>query len=99
MVYVDNAFVERRGRHWCHLIADSVEELHEFASMIGLPRQAFHRAARIPHYDITAPQRQLVLAKGVQAVTVRQGILLTRHLAMPKARTASPVILQQELFA
>lgn len=98
-MYVDNAFVERRGRHWCHLIADSVEELHDFAASIGLPKHAFHRAARIPHYDVTAPQRQLVLAKGVKAITVRQGILIARGQASPKSRPASVPILQQELFA
>lgn len=98
-MYVDNAFVERRGRHWCHLLADSVEELHEFAAYIGLSKQAFHRAARIPHYDITAPQRQLVLAKGARPVTVRQGILITRGQASPKSRVVHAPILQQEMFA
>ena len=98
-MYVDNAFVERRGRHWCHLLADSVEELHEFAASIGLSKHAFHRAARIPHYDITEPQRQLVLAKGVREVTVRQGVMIARSQASPKSRAAHAPILQQELFA
>ena len=99
LVYVDNAFVERRGRQWCHLLADSTEELHEFAAAVGLSRQAFHRAARIPHYDITAKQRLLMLSKGVQSITVRQGIFLTRHLALPKLAAHAQSDYQQELFA
>ena len=98
MVYVDNAFVQRQGHQWCHLLADSVEELHDFAATVGLPRQAFHLGARIPHYDITAKQRTLMLARGVQAVSVRQGILLTRALATPKAVSRITSTRQQELF-
>ena len=98
-MYVDNAFVDRRGHRWCHLLADSVEELHEFAASIGLSKYAFHRAARIPHYDVTAPQRQLLIAKGVRAITVRQGIMIVRGQASPKSWAARAPILQQELFA
>lgn len=97
-MYVDNAFVEHRGRQWCHLLADSIEELHEFAASVGLSRHAFHRTARIPHYDISAKQRFLVLAQGVQSVTVRQGILLCRHLASPKTTARAKPVRQQELF-
>lgn len=98
MVYVDDAFVESRGRRWCHLLADSVEELHAFAVEMGLSKYAFHRAARIPHYDITASQRQQVLKRGVLPVTVRQAILLTRHLAVAKSRPRRVTAQQQELF-
>lgn len=98
LVYVDNAFVEHRGRQWCHLLADSIDELHEFAASVGLSKHAFHRAARIPHYDISTRQRFLVLAKGAQSVTVRQGILLSRHLAVSKTTGRSKQARQQELF-
>lgn len=99
LVYVDDAFVERRGRFWCHLLADSVEELHEFAASVGLAPRAFHRSARIPHYDITDKQRLLMLAKGVEPVTVRQGVFLVRHLASTKTAERVGVGCQQELFA
>ena len=96
MVYVDNAFVQRHGRLWCHLLADSLEELHEFAASVGLSVYAFHRAARIPHYDVTHRQRLLMLKMGAKPVTVRQGVALTRHLASG-CRGTKPR--QQELFA
>lgn len=99
MVYVDNAFVERRGRRWCHLLADSVEELHEFAAAVGLSKQAFHRAARIPHYDVTSTQRLWLLEQGAKPVTARQAILLTKHLTVTKARPIRTRVAQEELFA
>lgn len=98
LVYVDNAFVERHGHQWCHLLADSVEELHQFAAAVGLSMQAFHRAARIPHYDVTAKQRLLMLAKGVRPVTVRQGILHTKHLTPSKVILRAIPAQQQELY-
>jgi hypothetical protein len=52
-VYIDRK--QRWGRQgWCHLIADSLEELHAFAASIGLPRRWFQGAppASFPHYDL-----------------------------------------------
>jgi hypothetical protein len=40
----------------CHLIADSVEELHEFADSIGLKRSWFQPKST-PHYDLTSSKR------------------------------------------
>jgi hypothetical protein len=55
-VYVDGlrpvARVVRRhpeGTLWCHMIADSEEELHRVAEEIGLRRNWYHR----DHYDLT----------------------------------------------
>ena len=60
MVYVDDAEVQKHGYAWFHLVADSVQELHEFAASIGLPARAFHRGAR--HPDVVA--EVLVRAQG-----------------------------------
>ena len=37
-VYVDRAIWERWDRLWCHLLADSDDELHAFAARIGKAR-------------------------------------------------------------
>jgi hypothetical protein len=62
-VYVD------RLRDWgwrlgpsCHLIADSNEELHEFAAKLDMKRNWFQASPSGPHYDLTAKRR----AKAVQ---------------------------------
>ena len=54
-VYVDGAIWEWRGRMWCHLTADSEEELHRFAADLGLARAKFQsRSGRpwVDHYDV-----------------------------------------------
>jgi len=56
------------GKLWCHLVADSERELHEFAESIGLGRFAFHERAVIPHYDITEQMRTKALEAGAHDI-------------------------------
>jgi hypothetical protein len=63
-VYVDNARIKWRGQLWCHLVADSLDELHAFARRLGLQRNWFHRTASYPHYDVTSTVRERALAIG-----------------------------------
>ena len=56
-IYVDEAIWSWRGKMWCHLLADSLAELHEFADKLGLKREWFQEKARFPHYDITDNMR------------------------------------------
>lgn len=35
-----------------HLVADTVEELHEFATQMGLKREWFQDHPKHPHYDL-----------------------------------------------
>lgn len=63
-VYVDSPVWEWRGRLWCHLLADSLDELHAFARSIGLKPEWFQHRARFPHYDITEAKRKKAVAFG-----------------------------------
>lgn len=63
-IYVDNSRVPFKGKIWCHLMADSLEELHSFASTIGIKRCWFHSSASYPHYDITIEKKQIALSNG-----------------------------------
>ena len=63
-VYVDRAKVQFRGREWCHLMADTLEELHAFAQSLEIDARLFHRTASYPHYDITLEMRILVIEHG-----------------------------------
>ena len=89
-VYVDDIGIPARvgglsGR-WSHLIADSQEELYEFAARLGLRRAWFQdptvngkptpvkpgtRAAENWHYDVTASKRALAIEPGAVAVSWR----------------------------
>lgn len=63
-VYVDNVKVRWRGKQWCHLVADTIEELHEFAFQLGLQKHWFQHSASYPHYDVTVEARQKALSIG-----------------------------------
>ena len=63
-VYVDFANISFRGDRWCHLLADSLEEMHEFTALIGVSRCWFHRNASYPHYDITIRTREIAISYG-----------------------------------
>ncbi len=72
-VYVDEAIWEWRGRLWCHLTADSEEELHLFAARLGLRRSAFQsRPGRpwVDHYDITERRRLQAVRLGALPITL-----------------------------
>ena len=63
MIYTDNI----------HLIADSLEELHEFARKIGLKRHFFEGVRKgHPHYDLTNNNiRVKAIDEGAKLVTTR----------------------------
>lgn len=65
-VYVDNVNIKWREREWCHLVADSLEELHLFADSLGLKRAWFQKNASYPHYDITSITRKKAIYLGAQ---------------------------------
>jgi len=71
---VDAAIWPLGGRMFCHLVSDeSLEELHLFASRIGLPRRAFHG----DHYDLPAEWRARAIEAGAEPVDPR---VLVRRL-------------------
>jgi hypothetical protein len=61
---------------WSHLVSDnSTEELHAFASLLGVPLRAFDR----DHYDVPETVYEQAVALGAQAVSSRE--LVTRLIA------------------
>lgn len=55
-------------RFWCHMIADSEEELHRFAEGIGMPRRSYQG----DHYDLRPEYRARALAAGALEMPVRE---------------------------
>lgn len=79
-VYVDGLrdYGWRHGPS-CHLIADSIEELIEFAESIGMRREWF-QAESTPHFDLTAEGRASAVAIGAIELTNRELIAKIREL-------------------
>ena len=90
-VYVDGCLpyphLERRTGHlqWCHLLADSREELHDFAARLDVPRRAFQEHHIRWHYDLPDVLRARAIALGARAVDRRTiGLMLrARRFEMP----------------
>lgn len=77
---MDNAKISWRGRRWCHLVADSLDELHLFARSLGLRRAWFQAQASLPHYDVTLEIRLIAVSRGARVVDRRTLVMVGRHL-------------------
>lgn len=63
-VYVDSAFLAYRRMKMCHMLADTLEELHAMADRIGVARRHFQSDSSAPHYDICKAKRALAVKFG-----------------------------------
>lgn len=86
-VFVDDERISWKGRRWCHLVADSLEELHQFADRLGLKRDWFQDKASYPHYDVTVSVRSRALRLGAQPADKAQVLACCRKLKAEFAST------------
>ena len=82
-VYVDASEWPYGRMMMCHMVADSLDELHAMADRIGVARRWFQNKGTHPHYDICKSKRALAVASGAIEVN-RRGLVdvmkRTRHL-------------------
>jgi Protein of unknown function (DUF4031) len=98
-VHVDNERIPWRGKLWCHLVADSLAELHQFAARLGLKRAWFQEMASYPHYDVTTSVRERALALGALPSRKRQ-MIASATLMRDELRADSAIASTQSvLFA
>ena len=64
----------------CHMVADSLQELHDMAGKLGLLIW-FQSHARIPHYDISKTKRAVAISLGAIETDERQIVQVGRALA------------------
>jgi hypothetical protein len=90
-VYVDEAIWLWRGRKWCHLLADDIDELHRFAVKLGLQRTSYQGPPKTPspHYDLTAFERRRAIGHGAIACDRTTTVILVRRLRHQVALRAS----------
>ncbi len=79
-VYVDDAVTLWRGQRWAHLMADSLDELHAFAALLGIPLRAFQDKTSGAHYDVNAPLREQGIALGAMAISRHRDRALMRQV-------------------
>ncbi len=100
-VFVDNERISWRGKLWCHLVAESLEELHAFAAVLGLKRGWFQERASYPHYDVTTEVRDRALRLGAVPGCKVQIIACARLLRgeLRTGHSLSPCLAQPDLVA
>src|SRR5579863_7334555 len=91
-VYVDDSLIPAKVGHctsrWSHLFADTEEELHAFARILGLRREWFQPGTHAPgkrgmpwNYDVTEHKRQQAIRLGATPVPWRDTPRLIRGRA------------------
>lgn len=79
MILVDRPIWPGHGRLWSHLVSDaSLEELHEFAAGVGLPRRGFQG----DHYDVPEQLYETVVAAGAVPVSSRELVRRLREAGL-----------------
>ncbi len=89
-VYVDR-LCDYGWRHGpsCHLIADSVEELIEFALAMGLRRE-WYQPLSSPHFDLTSDARAKAVELGAVELDNRAFVAKLRELRAKRNAKAAP---------
>jgi hypothetical protein len=71
-----------RFSDYCHLLADSRDELHAMADQLGIPRRFFQDHPWRWHHDLPAHLRPLAIEYGALEVTMHDvGVLLRARRA------------------
>lgn len=87
---IDPPSVPHRGRLWSHAASDvSFDELHDFASALGIPSRGFDR----DHYDVPEELYETALRAGAVPVPSRELVARLRRagLRRRKAGRLSPL--------
>jgi len=75
-VLIDAAIWPAHGTLWAHLVSDdSLDELHSFAALNGVPRRSFD----LDHYDVPEHRVAELVVAGATSVSGRE--LITRLVA------------------
>ena len=61
----------------CHMVADTLDELHEMADKIGMRREWFQNK-RLPHYDVCKSRRKLAIERGAVEACSKTIVLVAR---------------------
>ena len=69
-----------RFTEFCHLLADTRDELHAMADALGIPRRFFQEHPWRWHHDLPAHLRPLAVELGAREVSMHEvGALLRRR--------------------
>jgi hypothetical protein len=88
-VLIDEPIWWQHGRRWSHLVSDhDLEELHQFAAEMGVPRRGFHG----DHYDVPEEYYDEAVSLGAVPTPARELVRRLRAAGLrlsPAARRAA----------
>ena len=79
-VYVDSEKNSYGRMLMCHMMADTIEELHQMADQIGIKREWF-QDGKYPHYDLCQSKRKEAVRLGAKEVTAKEILKIARRLS------------------
>lgn len=85
-VYVDTMEAKYGRMIMCHMVTDSLEELHNMADVIGVKRRWF-QDKRFPHYDICKSKKKLAIENGALLIKQREILKYSKKLREELDRT------------
>lgn len=77
-VYVDYARNRLNRMIMCHMVADTLTELHRMAHLIGM-RRTWFQPASFPHYDVSLERRRLAVRLGAVEVGRHELVAIMRR--------------------
>ncbi len=84
-VYVDQVKIPFRGMLMSHMLADTLDELHGMADLLGIPRSRFQPRST-PHYDVCQDTRAQAIVLGARVINRRETAELIRRLREARER-------------
>lgn len=82
MIYVDDPIWPFGRMMMCHMLADTLHELHEMADKIGVARRHFQNE-RYPHYDVCKSKRRLAIVHGAQEIDRKTFVKMAKAMSLP----------------
>lgn len=73
----------------CHMVADTLDELHEMADTIGVKRRWFQcpPKTKYPHYDISLGKKIIAVKNGAKLISVRETVKYAQNLLLEYNKT------------
>lgn len=90
-VYVDRSSHKLGRMITCHMLADTLDELHDMADRIGAKR-GWYQISRtgVPHYDIPRMRRAIAIELGAIEVGRRETCAIMDRVRLPKEEWPEP---------
>lgn len=78
MTYVGRRRYQMGRMLMSHMIADSLDELHEMAKRIGVDKKHFQDKPGQPHYDICRSKKELAISFDAKLIDDREMIAILK---------------------